>query len=113
MVVPLTRAAVEGIEEAIELAKLSMAEETVPESDSMECWTFSTWAELTAMMTAQFSMNVEHISCAEVVSSLECKSSSMAESFDHQPSKGAQATGGARLALSLIWRSPPSPKIET
>jgi hypothetical protein len=34
------------------------------------------------MMTAQFSMNVEHISCAEVVSSLECKSSSMAESFD-------------------------------
>ena len=37
MVVPLTRAEVEGIEEAIELAKLSMAEETVPESDSMEC----------------------------------------------------------------------------
>jgi hypothetical protein len=37
MVVPLTRAAAEGIAEAIVLAKLSMAEETVPESDSIEC----------------------------------------------------------------------------
>jgi len=37
MVVPLTRAAAEGMAEAIVLVKLSIAEETVPESDSTEC----------------------------------------------------------------------------
>ena len=36
MVVPLTRATAEGMADAIVLAKLSIAEETAPESDSTE-----------------------------------------------------------------------------
>src|SRR5437868_2957651 len=59
------------------------------------------------MMTVQFSMYVEPISCTEILSSLELQSSPSAETFDHQPSKGALlATCGAGLALSLTWRSP-------
>jgi hypothetical protein len=117
MVVPLTRAAAEGIAEAIVLAKLSMAEETVPESDSIECWIVSAWAELTAMMTVQFSAFVEHISGAEAKCSLELENtaSCMVESFWSwaKPSKGALSATVAEiwsvLALYPSWHSPPRP----
>jgi hypothetical protein len=59
----------DGIAEAIVLVKLWMAGETVPERESIVCWIFPASAELTAIMTGQFSKSSGCISRAEVVSS--------------------------------------------